>query len=288
MPENPYKVLGIPVDCEFNEVRARYFYLAKKHHPDKLGNVPEEERKRNEEYFKNITVAYHEIDKKRNNKEDDIDLNNIWRQVETFFNNPQTWECMKDILKKVSKMEKPKKVPRKHHIKVDLTLEDVHNSKDKKLRLFLAGIEKPVYITIQADTILKQNTIYYNNYLIEDNVYIDLTLELVLKKHKFYRIFRLMEKWDVFNDISINLMDYVTGKEVLLTYLDGRELTINIPAYYDTELPIIVENQGLCGKGDLFIKVKVELPKNILEFKENLGNLNALVIDPGVPAPKTI
>lgn len=289
MPENPYKVLGIPIDAEFNEVRARYFYLARKHHPDKLGNVSEQERKRNEEYFKSITVAYHEIDKSRNNNiKDDINLNNIWKEVENFFNKPETWECMKDILKKVSKLEKVKKVPRKHQIKVDLSLEDVYNAKERKLRLFLSGIEKPVYLTIKADTVLTQNVLYFNNYLVEDNVYIDLVLELVMKKHKNYRVFRLMDKWDIFYDVSINWYEYITGKSIIILYLDGKEIEVTIPEYYNIELPIILENKGLGGKGDLFVIVKIEMPKNFIEFKEIFGKLNALVIDPGLPEPKTI
>lgn len=295
--ENPYKVLGLPIDTEFNEVRARYFYLARKHHPDKLSkDISEAERVKNEEYFKTITVAYHQIDKGRNNntQEDDVNLIHIWKQVETFFSKPETWECMKDILQKVSKMEKVKKtqvvqVPRKHQIKVDVTLQEVHNYKDKKLRLFLSGINKPVYITVKAADVLTDNIIYLNNYLLDDNeTYIDLTINLVLKKSKIFRVFRLIDKWDIFYDVTITWYEYITGKTILLTYLDSKEIEIDIPEYYNIELPIIVENRGLCNKGDLFIIVKIDMPKDLSEFKEILEKLNAIVIDPGLPEPKSI
>lgn len=97
-----------------------------------------------------------------------------------------------------------------------------------------------------------------------------------------------MEKWDIFYDVSINWYDYITGKTIIIVYLDGKEIEVTIPGYYNIELPIIIENKGLCGKGDLFVIVKIEMPKNLIEFKEIFGKLNALVIDPGLQEPKTI
>jgi DnaJ-class molecular chaperone len=321
---NPYEILGLPLNTEFNEVRARYFYLARTHHPDKLGsNVSEEEKKKREEYFKNITVAYHEIDKRHKNGggaggweggygsvSEEFNLNDIWRQVEVFFNNPETWECMKEIFVKVSQTATsrqnqpshsqpapapsstpPPPPPRKHNIVVNLTLEEIHNKKNKKLRLFLKGLEKPIFVTINSADIFIDNVIEFNNYKINSIHEIDIIIHLKIQRHTTYRLLRLVDRWDIFYDMYITWDEYVNGKQVLLDYLDGEQIEINIPKFYNIDSsPIIIENRGLCQKGDLFIVLKINNPKNQEELDILFNRIQTLrcLIDPGAEEAKTI
>jgi len=271
---DPYSILGLSSNTDFNEVRARYFYLAKKHHPDKLDkSISSEEKKKNEDYFKNITVAYHEIDRKKNasnnghNYEEDF-----WKHLEEFFNTPETWECMKDILYKISSK------PKIHKISLKLSLEDIHNSKLRKLRLFLTGIKQPVYLTINSSDIFEKDFIEINNYKIDDTVKeINIIIELSIENHKVFRLMHLINRWDLFYEITITWIEYIQGKSIIINYLNNENLNIEIPAYYNTDTPFIIENKGLSGKGDLFIIVKIYNPKNLQEFKETL---DALVMEP--------
>jgi DnaJ-class molecular chaperone len=297
---NPYSILGLPINTDFNEVRAKYFYLARKHHPDKLSkDLSIEEKKKNEDYFKTITVAYNQIEKRTKNggidfeNDNEIDLANIWKQVENFFNKPETWECMKEILNKVSNIDKSKKTkikpPRKHNIKLKLSLEDIHNSKVRKLRLFLSGIDSPIYISINSTDIFKSNTIEINNYKIDKyDAEIDIMIQLSIEKHKEFRLMRFADRWDVFYDLSISWEDYINGKKLIINYLNNKATEIVIPPYYNNELPIVMENMGLAGNGDLFIVIKINNPKNFEEFKETLNYLNALVMEPRVLRTKSI
>lgn len=49
MPQNPYEILGVPVDAEKEDIKKAFRTLSKKHHPD-AGGDPEE--------FKKISEAY--------------------------------------------------------------------------------------------------------------------------------------------------------------------------------------------------------------------------------------
>lgn len=316
---DPYQILGLPKNTEFNEVRARYFYLAKKHHPDKFAHSygqgaaikTLEEKKKNEEYFKSITVAYHQIDKNRNNQYfgvgvgggvgndesfSETDLANIWKQVENFFNAPEVWECMKEILDKVSKAkfdgkkdaESSRPVPRKHSIKLKLSLEDIHTSKIRKLRLFLTGIKTPIYLNINSSDIFESNIVEINNYKVNEKIEIDISIHLSIEKHKIYRLMRFGDSWDIFYDISLTWEEYIKGKKIRAIYLDGKRKEFTIAPYQDIELPIVIENEGLSGKGSLYIIVKIINPRNFIEVKEILAKINAGVMEPCLLRTKSI
>jgi len=65
---DPYAVLGISREASDREIKTAYRRLISQHHPDKLGDVPEELRRRAEERAREINAAYEKIREERNIK----------------------------------------------------------------------------------------------------------------------------------------------------------------------------------------------------------------------------
>jgi DnaJ like chaperone protein len=66
--KDPYAVLGLSRDASDREIKTAYRRLISQHHPDKLGDVPEELKRRAEERAREINAAYEKIREERNIK----------------------------------------------------------------------------------------------------------------------------------------------------------------------------------------------------------------------------
>jgi DnaJ like chaperone protein len=63
--KDPYTVLGLGRSASAAEIKRAYRKLMSRHHPDKLGNVPDELKRRAEERARDINTAYEQIRKER-------------------------------------------------------------------------------------------------------------------------------------------------------------------------------------------------------------------------------
>lgn len=59
--KDPYAVLGLSREASDREVKTAYRRLIGQHHPDKLGDVPDELKRRAEERAREINIAYEKI-----------------------------------------------------------------------------------------------------------------------------------------------------------------------------------------------------------------------------------
>lgn len=65
MRVDPYAVLGLERSANERDIKRAYRKLMSQHHPDKLGNVPEELKRRAEERAREINAAYERIKAER-------------------------------------------------------------------------------------------------------------------------------------------------------------------------------------------------------------------------------
>lgn len=293
---NPYEIMGISRNSTVAQVKARYFELARKHHPDKLSpSTSEEDKKKHEEIFKNITNAYTRINKEKEfeekfgkcsqdafcNMSDDKsneDWRSVWSGLESLFNDPNSWQRMKDIVTDTIKdtlfeatmysINKSthtwkESSSKKHFINVEVTMEEVHLKKQKKLRLFLKGIDEPIFITLDIGT-YPETTITYT--IQNKTVIINFTMELLT--HKQFRFDDMFDAWDLWliEPIKLTWADYLCGKNISINYIDGNTVDIYIEPFKLLN-PYCIVDKGLCGLGNLYISVELQPPKELHKNK---------------------
>jgi len=269
---NPYTLLGLQEGTQYSlaQVRAKYFELARNHHPDKLHNISEEEKKYHEELFKEITVAYATIEREKtqgtkNASQDDYykvnpdDWRSVWNGLESLWQTPGVWDTMKDIVKDTIKevaVKGLKKLANRHFVKVPVTLEEVHAGKQKKIRLFLNHVPEPVFIVID----LGEYPSLTVSHTLSTGVVISIEIEMSLQEHALYRFDDVMDSWDLYTHISMTWVDFFKGKQHNLPYIDGTYITIDILPFTQYSAPITVQDKGLCGLGDLYVCVDLQYP----------------------------
>ena len=65
MRVDPYAVLGLERNADEREIKRAYRKLMSQHHPDKLGDVPDELKRRAEDRAREINAAYERIKTER-------------------------------------------------------------------------------------------------------------------------------------------------------------------------------------------------------------------------------
>ncbi|MGA7297088.1 MAG: DnaJ domain-containing protein, partial [Rhodanobacteraceae bacterium] len=61
----PYAVLGLTRNAESSQIKRAYRKLMSEHHPDRLGDLPKDLRRRAEERASAINAAYDQIKQQR-------------------------------------------------------------------------------------------------------------------------------------------------------------------------------------------------------------------------------
>ena len=269
---DPYHILGLSYPSTKEEIRSRYLELAKKHHPDKLAHLSEEERKANEETFKKITVAYELLNKQEFHNTSQGEWKGMWSYMENFMNDPSMLRNMGDLLKNVVDIarEYKKQKGSEHHIKVEVTLEEVHMRKEKKLRLFLKNIQEPVFITADCGCYPS----FLHTHITSKDQTLFIHLEFVLKQHETYVLDDLFEPYDLVTEVNVTLYDYFVGAQKSLIYLDGTTIQYVIPPY--SLAPILIQHKGLFEKGTLRILPKICVPTEEEIAKVDLKTLEKI------------
>lgn len=280
---DPYEILGLTYPCTKEEIKRKYHQLARKHHPDKLGGLNEEEKKINEEKFKKINLAYELLNNSEFSNTSKSEWKNIWSwSMDTFMSNSNVNKLISDIFNSVREYKKQKKEQGNeddglngmfsnfineynefkknkgsdHHISVEVTLEEIHKNKEKKLRLVLNGHENPIYIKVNCGHFPK----YIYTYITPEDKTLFIHITFIVKPHSTYYLDDIMETNDIFTEIEINLFEYFKGCKKELIDLDNNKCIIEIPKCNHDN--IIIKNKGLHYKGNMNVLINVNLPSN--------------------------
>ena len=270
---DPYEILGLNFPSTKEEIKIRYYELAKKHHPDKLIHLSLEERQVHEELFKKINVAYKLLTEKDLNDTSQNEWKGMWSYMDNFMSDPTMLKNMGDLLKNMVNVarEYKKQKGSEHHIKVEVSLEEIHNRKEKKLRLFLKNRSDPVFINVDCGNY--PDFLYTHITPSEQTLFIHI--EFILKQHDVYTLDDLFDTNDLISEIPITFYEYLIGCEKRMLYLDGKELIITIPKWDLNS--IIIKNKGLNEKGNLRIIPKIIFPTDIDFLSLDLKDFEKLV-----------
>ncbi|WP_337872805.1 J domain-containing protein [Ignavibacterium sp.] len=104
----------------------------------------------------------------------------------------------------------------------------------------------------------------------------DLYLNIHILQHPFYEI----KDSSLYYNLDIDLYTAVLGGKEYIKTLDGKTISINIPEGADSGSILRLKNLGMqkeSGRGDLFVRINVTVPKNLSEEEKQLfGKLQSL------------
>lgn len=265
---DPYEVLGLPPTASFAEVRARYFQLAKKHHPDKLPHLSEQEKKENEEYFQKVSVAYSQIEQQSPTQSPSRDeeeggtqhWRHIWAKVETMFQRPDVWECMRQVFKDTitDVVMKAKEGKRTHHIKVPVTLAELHRKKRKKLQVFLQSVKEPIHTFLDCGEYPNPRT--FTTCINEEDHTVRIDFDV--QEHPLFRIDDVLGTPDLYVDVDMTWYDYIYGKTVSVVLLNDEPWDLVIEPFVDLRYPKRYAGMGVAGKGDMYVNLVLRHPSH--------------------------
>ena len=276
--QNPYEILGIPINSSIDDVKKAYKIIALKSHPDKLNNITDiNDKNRKVKEFMDATNAYNKIINGSDSRFEFNDCDNEWdfdnykftfEDWEETINSIRQSDLLKDL---VSMFMKYKSKARKHNISVDIKYQDYFTNNKKKLRLFLKGIEEPVYINLNC----KKYPLSIINYIDDnDNEHeIHIQMKLINDKeinNNFYHFDDNNDdnhddrNKDLYYDLPIDTIEYLIGGTREFTFVNKEIIDIKINPFA-TELKL--DNYGI-NNGSLIIKFIYEPIK-----KENWDKL---------------
>ena len=251
---DPYDVLGLNYPCSKDEIKARYHELARKHHPDKLQHLSADEIYSHEQELKRVNLAYELLTKKEYEYTTKNEWKNIWENMD-ILKDPDVMKQMKDIFENVISGVKKYATSQlnigQHYITLDVSLDEIYQKKEKRLRLFLKDTIEPVFISINCASYP------FLLYDYSENVEIHITFNLI--PHQLFSLDTLFDTNDMFCTMYLSIYEFVKGTSIDIEYFDGSTLNITIPSCSDKA--IIFENKGLHGEGKLTVFIKVILPQ---------------------------
>jgi len=255
-----YKILGINKNATAEEIKKAYRGLAMKHHPDRGGD---------EKKFKEIEEAYRILSdpaqKANYDNPNPFGNGNMNEEVfEQFFRNPFGFG---------NGFRSSPKNP-SIHVTIDITLEDAFRGKTIDAEIGLSnGKTKLVSISIPPG-IETGMQVKYNG--MGETIHPklqpgDLIATIRVLNHKIWQ----RQGDHLIYEKSISAWDAMLGSTLTITTIDGKMLSINIPAGTQPETTLSCKGEGMPNvrsgqRGNLLIKIKVEIPKKISKEQAKL------------------
>lgn len=262
-----YNTLGLKRGASQEDIKKAYRSLAMKHHPDRGGD---------EKKFKEISSAYEILSdpQKKQMFDSGIDPNSqdggFHRQgpFEFHFGSGD----MNDIFGNFGfgfGNQRRQARNKSFNVNVMITLEDVANGKEVSAEIGLpSGQKKFITINIPAGIENGQHIRYegMGDTSIKEAPPGDLIVNIIVEPH--HRFHRQGDNL-IFNH-SISAWDAMLGGSIRVETIDKKIVDVIIPPGTQSDTVLSCKNEGLPNvrskrKGNLLIRISVEIPRNLTE-----------------------
>lgn len=259
-----YAALGLRRGASDAEIKKAYRSMAMKHHPDRGGD---------EKKFKEISQAYEALsdpEKKRI-----VDLGGDPYAQPGFRNQGSPFEFhfgtedLNDIFGNFGFGfgGRPQRRNKSLNINVEVSLEDILNGKTINAEIGIPGGRKKIInIEIPAGIEHGQQIRYegMGDNSITDVRPGDLIVNVLISRHPSFK----REGDSLVFEKSISAWDAMLGTNIDIVTLDKKNLSITIPPGTQPDTVLSCRGEGLPNmrsrqRGNLLVKVKVSIPKNL-------------------------
>ncbi len=268
-----YATLGLKRGASEEEIKKAYRQMAMKHHPDRGGD---------EKKFKEISQAYDFLSDPEKRRIIDMGGDpNAQPGAGGFGHNPFEFHFntgdLNDLFGQFgfgNMGRRPMHRNRSVNIAVTITLEDVLKGKEINAEINLpSGKNKIVNISIPPGIEHGQQIRYegMGDNSISGMKAGDLIVSIMIEKHPNFS----REGTSIICEKEITAWDAMLGSSIDIKTLDNKVLNINIPKGTQPETIFSCRGEGLPNmrtrqRGNLLIKIKVNIPKNLTKEQENL------------------
>jgi curved DNA-binding protein len=259
-----YTTLGLPRGASDAEIKKAYRSMAMKHHPDRGGD---------EKKFKEISQAYEFLSDPQ--KKQIIDLGGDPNAQPGGFHqqqgNPFEFHFgtgdLHDLFGNFGFGGRAQRRNKSLNINVEISLEDVLNGKTLNAEIGVpGGRKKMINIDIPAGIDHGQQIKYtgIGDNSIPDVRPGDLIVNVYIGRHPMFR----REGDSLIFEKTISAWDAMLGSDIDIITLDKKNLNISIPPGTQPETILSCRGEGLPNmrskqRGNLLIKIKVAIPKNL-------------------------
>jgi len=264
-----YATLGLQRNASDADIKKAYRSLAMKYHPDRGGD---------EKRFKEISQAYDFLSDPE--KKQIIDLGgdpNAQSGGGGFNHNPFEFHFntgnFGDVFGNFGFGRQPQRRNRSLNINVEITLEDVLNGRDFTAEVSIPGKNKMINIQIPPGIENGQQIRYEG--MGDDSIPGlrpgDLLVNVIVREHHRYK----REGTSLVIDQEVNVWDALLGASIEIQTLDHKTLSINLPPGTQPDTVMSCKGEGLPNmrtrqRGNLLIRVKVTIPKNLNPEQVNM------------------
>lgn len=267
-----YTILGVKRGASPEEIKRAYRSLAMKHHPDRGGD---------EKKFKEIAEAYEVLSDPQKKQMFDMGVNPN-QQSGGFRHGDSPFEFhfgsgnFEDIFQNFGFGfgSRPQQRNKSINVNVEITLEDVLTGKDINAEIGVPGKNKRIVNISIPPGIEHGQQIRYQG-MGDDSIKSirpgDLIVNVFIRPHQIFH----RERDTLITEISISAWDAILGKNIIIKSIEGKDLDIKVPAGTQPGQTIRCQGYGLPNikskqRGNMMIRVKVDIPKNLTTEQQQL------------------
>jgi curved DNA-binding protein len=263
-----YTTLGISKNASEAEIKSAYRKMAMKHHPDRGGD---------EKKFKEVTEAYETLSDPQKKQMIDMGVDpnaqhTSYRQGSPFEFHFNTGN-FEDVFGNFGFGGRPVRKNKTLNVNIEVSLEDILKGKVIDAEIGIPnGIKRLVNIEVPPGIENGQQIRYrgMGEHTLKDVPPGDLIVNVLVKQHSVFQrqgdmlmIKKFISPWDA-----------ILGSEITVETIDKKTLTIGIPAGTQPDTVLSCRGEGLPNmrtkvRGNLLIKVQIEIPKNLNSEQKN-------------------